>query len=171
MVAENLHDLLIASVGASASFIGLLFVALTLVLSRLPEGSALRSRERVLASSSYTALVTIFFISMVSLIPGANVAWVLVAMGWLGTITSLRLGRAQQSTHANQPERESLAVVSSLTLMYLALAVFGIYSATQPGAEINSGVLFAILFVLYAAALNRAWALTGVEFPHSGKRD
>lgn len=160
MIAENLHDFLIASVGASASFIGLLFVALTLVLGRKPTGSALVGRERALASSSYTALVTIFFISMVGLLPGADLGWVLVAAGWLGVLSSLRLSRAEKT---DKRQKERVSVVSTLTVIYLALVIFGLYTANHTGHTIDANVLFAILFILYTTALNRAWALIGVE--------
>ncbi|HSX42778.1 MAG TPA: hypothetical protein VLF59_01695 [Candidatus Saccharimonadales bacterium] len=160
MVADNLHDFLVASVGASASFIGLLFVALTLVLGRLRAGSLLAGRERALASSSYTALFTVFFISMFGLVPGVNMGWAMVGLGWLGMLSSLRLARAPR---ANAAQKENAPVVSALTLLYVALAIFGIYTATGHSRHIQSNVLFAILFVFYTAALSRAWALIGVE--------
>jgi hypothetical protein len=162
MIADNLHDFLLASVGASASFIGLLFVALTLVLGRLPVGSVLAGRERALASSSYTALITVFFISMVGLIPGANIAWVMVAMGWLGALSSIRLARFQKAEQA-EAHQESSTVVGALTLLYVGLAFFGLYAAGSTNKHIQANILLAVLLVFYTTALARAWALIGVE--------
>jgi hypothetical protein len=165
MIADNLHDFLLASVGASASFIGLLFVALTLVLGRIPTGSALAGRDRALASSAYTALITIFFISLIGLVPNANLAWALVAVGWLGALSSLRSARVQHveaATHAETP-----AVVGTLTLIYVALAFFGLYTAGSADKHISTNILLTIVVVLYAAALTRAWSLLGVELPRN----
>jgi hypothetical protein len=162
MLSENLHEFLLASVGASATFIGLLFVALTLVISKVPVGSYLAARERILAASSYTALITIFFISMIGLIPGANVAWVMVIMGWLGMGSSVRLA---QDLRRKSSHRDKAAAISSLTLVYFALSIFGLYTVFLHEGEINNSIFFVIVFVLYTTALGRAWALIGVEDP------
>ena len=86
--------------------------------------------------------------------------WAMVGLGWLGVLSSLRLARAPQ---ANAAQKENAPVVSALTILYVALAVFGLYTATSHAQHIKSNVLFAILFIFYTAALSRAWALIGVE--------
>jgi len=163
MVAEDLHDFFLASAGASAAFIGLLFVALTIVLGRLPAGSSLAGRELSLATSSYTALVVIFFISLAGLIPGANLAWLMVALGWLGILSSLR-DKLTQRIQAKSGAQNA-AITGTLTSIYIALMTFGLYSATFDHEHIKPSIMFTILSILYIAALNRAWSLVGVMPP------
>jgi hypothetical protein len=168
MLPENLHDFLIASVGASASFIGLLFVALTLVLGRIPMGSSPAARERALAGSSYTALITIFILSLIGLIPSMDVAWFMVALGWLGIGSSLQTFRAQRTAIVR---RDSASTISSLVLVYVALLCFGIYSAVVDNNHLNTNGFIAVLLVLYVTALGRAWSLIGIEERSESRRE
>jgi hypothetical protein len=84
MVPESLHDFLIATVTASASFTGLLFVAISFVMNDEKDSAADIQNKRVLAESSYAALLSIFFISLVALIPGTDIGWVVFVMAWIG---------------------------------------------------------------------------------------
>ena len=63
MVPEGLRGFFTASTGASATLLGLLFVAIAVEPKRIfGERSQVESRSR--ASSAYTALINFFFISL-----------------------------------------------------------------------------------------------------------
>lgn len=71
MVPEAFHDYFIASTGAGAALVGLLFVAISIA----PERTVMRSapvERRAVALSAYTALLNAFFLSMVALLPQTN---------------------------------------------------------------------------------------------------
>lgn len=80
-----------ASATASAAFIGLLLVALS-VVNQDDTQQATRERRTVLAGSNFLALVDIFFVSMVSSLGGAVVlATTSLVMALLGLAGTSRL--------------------------------------------------------------------------------
>src|SRR5579884_4402005 len=91
MPISSLKDFLIACVGASASFIGLLFVALSVVLTRIEENSELRFRDRRLAETSFIALADIFFVSISALISISNIGVVSLIAAFFGILNVYRL--------------------------------------------------------------------------------
>src|SRR2546425_1303787 len=87
------RDFLITSGGASAAFIGLLFVSLSVAASRGGD-HATRERRVVLGGSSSLALFDIFVVSMASLLGGdgnfAIVNILMACVGFWGSATSCR---------------------------------------------------------------------------------
>jgi len=61
---------------------------MTLVLERKEEDRSGYSRDRLLAESSYAGLVNVFFVSIIGLVPGNNLGFVLVVMALLAWSTS-----------------------------------------------------------------------------------
>ena len=89
MIPSNLNNFLLATIGSSASFIGLLFVAMSFTLP----GAASQEdahRKQTLAEGSYIALINIFFISLVALVPGVQMGFVIVVMSLVGLISVYR---------------------------------------------------------------------------------
>lgn len=155
MLPETLHDFLVASVGASASFIGLLFVALTFVLARSNNAASFERRDKVLAESSYMALVSILFISLVGLLPGGGVSWVLCIMGLIGSLLTVRSAKDKEG-------RYYLRLL--LFVVYGFMTVYGFLLITHIVHHLSLSAFYTVMFTLYGIALGRAWALTGVEF-------
>ncbi|MEJ0021983.1 MAG: hypothetical protein WDN47_05465 [Candidatus Doudnabacteria bacterium] len=160
MILNQLHDFLLASVGASASFIGLLFVALTLVMERGDVNSTVSARDRVLAESAYTALLTIFFISLVGLIPNADISWVLIVFGLLGLTQSLRMFIGGKKHHVYIGNK---LILVALIIVYLVIVIYGAYLLSNTEAMLNLDIFFTIIFILYSIALGRSWALIGLR--------
>src|SRR5258708_29564342 len=73
-VAEAFHDHFVASTGAGAALVGLLFVAASIAPERTVMSGAPVERQAA-AASAYTALLNAFFLSLVSLLPQTNLGW------------------------------------------------------------------------------------------------
>ncbi len=159
MVPTDLHDFLIASVGAAAAFIGLLFVALTVVMGRSDAGTEIIGRDRALVASSYAALITILFISLVGLLPNGDVTWVMLSFGILGVFSSVRLFQRWLKDR-NQGDNIIMIIIS--LLLYLLLAGYGLVHAAHP-AKLDLNIFSTAIFGLYGIALARAWALIGLD--------
>src|SRR5690349_3884769 len=90
-VYGNYERYYIASAGASAAFLGLLFVGFTVVDSGEPD-ARIRERRTVLAGSAFMALADAFFVSILALTGGPVVfALINLTMAAIGLIATSRL--------------------------------------------------------------------------------
>jgi hypothetical protein len=159
------HDFLIACAGASASFIGLLFVALSLVITRKGESVDLEFSDRRLAESAFTALANVFFVSLVALMPDTNIGYGALAMALIGMRSSwLLFTRAKdiQKEGGGYPKREVFWIIISL-LIYLAQAVFSVRLLMNPLNTSDLNWMTSIIIFLFGAGLVRSWELTGIR--------
>src|SRR5260370_18848692 len=79
MVPEAFHDYFLASAGAGAALVGLLFVAVSIA----PEQTVMRGapvERQAVAISAYTALFNAFFLSPVALLPHTNLGWAALSL-------------------------------------------------------------------------------------------
>ena len=156
MPPESFRDFFLTTVGASASFIGLLFVALSIIMSR--SDSRIEARERRLAESSFIALVNIFFISLEALLPNQNIGFIAIILGFAGIYRSVRM----------LVDREDSAWLTILWILssFIIFAFQIYYSArllANPTDIHSFNALAAIIIVLFALALLRAWDITGMR--------
>src|SRR5260370_22343121 len=77
MIPAAFANFFIASAGAGAALVGLLFVAVSIAPEQLVTRRAPMERQAV-AGSAFTALMNAFFISLVALIPHFNVGFIIV---------------------------------------------------------------------------------------------
>src|ERR1044072_4370748 len=165
MVTSEFQTFFLASVGASAALIGLLFVSVSVTHERVFGGQADVARQAQ-ALSAFTALSNIFFVSLMSLIP--EVIFGLAA--WIGSIPAL-VQTLALLRHARRWSEERL-VVRGLVLFLLSAGIYGYEFAL--GIQLwrhptDKGALIDLLFVLigaYAVGLGRAWELLGA--PRTG---
>jgi hypothetical protein len=92
LVPQRFHDFFIASTGAGAALVGLLFVAVSVVPARTLT-HALPLEGEMVAASAFTALVNAFFVSLIVLMPGVNLGAVAVMIGVLAFVANVLLGR------------------------------------------------------------------------------
>ena len=158
MVAAGLTDFLLAIIGASASFIGLLFVGLTFVTSGESDTSHEFIDKRLLAESSYAALLNIFFVSIVALIPDNNLGYVLLVMALFGLGGTLRLFKISEKKH-----RTNVTLLIS-TLVYVGEGIYALYVLFQNSSYyIDNYIFMTIILFLFGISLARAWELTGIR--------
>lgn len=160
-------DFFIACLGASGTFIGLLFVALSVVLADRSEGAEMEFTDRRLAESAFTSLAVIFFISLCALIPGANLGYVALFMAAIGLRSSLRLlsrFRENRTRHDHRAHSRSdmFWIIVSLAV-YLILGVVAIRIIFDPSDMLYIETLVGMLLWLFGMGLLRSWALTGIR--------
>ncbi len=165
MVTSEFETFFLASVGASAALIGLLFVSVSVAPERVFGGQSDVARQAQ-ALSAFTALSNIFFISLMSLIPEVLfglVVWIASIPALVQTLALLRHARKW---------REGRIVVRGLVLFLFSAGIYGYEFAL--GIQMwrhpaDKGALISLLFVLigaYAVGLGRAWELLGA--PRTG---
>jgi hypothetical protein len=162
MVPEGLREFFTASTGASATLLGLLFVAIAVEpKSIFGEQSQVESRSR--ASSAYTALINTFFISLFGTIPASGLRYLPVILAAVGLANSLGIG---VNLWRESPRRRS--VLSSGVGLWLGSTVayalelwYGWQILRDPTNTAQMYNLAYLLFGVYAIALGRAWELLG----------
>lgn len=146
---EAYHDLFVASAGAAAAFIGLLFVAISLAPERIVGGSADITRHNQ-AQRTFIALGNIFFISLAGLIPHVGPeAFAIIAL----------LTMAQIVVSMVQTWKKAPGIKHWRKLSLLSLATYGFESYVALGQPEHAMTLIVIIFLLYAYALLTAWDL------------
>jgi len=157
-------DFLIVCVEASASFIGLLFVALTVVIARMNPGAKLEFNDRRLAEGAFTALANIFFISLTGLLPDLNIGYIALVGVLFGIRSVLRQYVEFRRTHAaSQADIRNFLWIGTSALVYLFQAVIAFRIILEPANQSNIDVLMGILVGLFVIGLRRSWELTGVR--------
>ncbi len=168
MVTSDLNSFFIASVGAGAALIGLIFVAVSIAPERTVMAGAPLERQAV-AASAYSALINAFFISLFALIPGESLGWVTVVMGSLGLWSTLFLG---WNLLKHPPGWRS--AIRRFTLILASIAIYGyeLYVAviliTAPPSDHDAisyatFTLATLVGVAYGLGLIRAWQLLGAR--------
>src|SRR5260370_20268090 len=145
MVPEAFHDYFVASTGAGAALVGLLFVAVSIAPERTVMSGAPVER-RAVALSAYTALLNAFFLSLVALLPQTN-------LGSAALVLSV-IGLANQCFLAwdlfRHVERKWLSMARGAVLILAGLLLYG-------------GELYnALLLVLSPSNSARIYALAGL---------
>lgn len=158
-----------ASMGAAGALIGLLFIAISIAPERTV-GKAAPPERVALAGNAFTALTNVFFVSLVALIPLATVGAVLILMGVLSCVATIRLA-VNLLTGAGRGGRRlsPLQIVRRLSLVLASLVIYGLQ--IWQGAQITAGAHgiaaysgAAILIVsIYGLALVRMWNLLGAR--------
>jgi len=151
-----------ASAGAAAAFIGLLFVALSFIDAAKVEESV-RAWRRIIANSSFTQLINIFFVSLTGLAPDPkSVAFTACVMAGFGLVVALRLlplTLDSKTTGRTRPTILGLVTVAAYVLQLVA----GLGLLHNPNDANLMSYLAAALIILYAGALARAWEITGLK--------
>ena len=163
MVPSEFFNFFMASTGAGAALVGLLFVAVSLAPEQMVTPQAPVER-RAVAGSAFTALINAFFISLVALIPHFNFGTLIVTVSLFSLLTSLfqawsllRLRKGWQS------------FLRRAVLVFLSVGLYGLELRDGVGlifAPTQAGFVYELLFVLLGAftlGLTRAWELLGAQ--------
>ena len=162
MVPPELSNYFLATAGAGAALLGLLFVAVSISPERIASRRAPIERQAV-AASTFTALVNAFFISLGALIPG-SLGLVGLIMSFLGLLNSLALGG-----HLLRHPKNWQNFLRRVFLILISLAIYGaeFYYALRltitPSAVDSAYTLASLLLAVYSVGLIRAWELLGVN--------
>lgn len=151
----------VASAGASAAFIGLLFVAMAIEKGEQRD-AAMTARRRALSDSSYNHLLNIFFVSLVGLLGEVRLLGgvsVLMAALCLWNISQVLPGVVRTGNWAARGSWRHAAVVLPVTsiLMFAFQILMGILLLIHPASALTLRVALLTQVGTYAGALARAW--------------
>ena len=162
MVPPQFTNFFLASSGAAAALVGLLFVAISVAPEHIVQANAPIERQ-AMAASSFTALLNAFFISLGALIP-LNIGTLTLIMSVLGIINSSVLAwnlLKKRGSWQNVVRRVYLILVSFI------IYGFEFYNAIliilEPKNVGNIYVLAWLLVGVYGIGLTRAWQLLGAR--------
>ena len=151
VVPDSYAGFFAASSAAAGALIGLLFVVIALKPGQMV-GRHAELASRGLASSSFTALVNAFFVSLLALIPGHNIgigAAVLAVVSMYYTVR-LQLGRPGAGY--------IVTFVASLLTYGIELFIAVAFILRPHDVGLVRDLAF-VLIACFAVALGRAWQL------------
>ena len=161
MIPDKYIIFMQASTGASATLLGLLFVAIQLAPTRTVGPTAPLGR-RATAESTFTALVNVFFISLVGMVPGSNIGIVAVILALIGLVGTLRLGGDYRHARLTRQGRVRAATLLLASLVVYALELlYAVQLIRTPSAVGSLDNLVDVLIAVYGLGLGRAWSLVG----------
>jgi hypothetical protein len=166
-VFGHYESFFIASAGASAAFLGLLFVGFTVVDSGESD-TRIRERRTVLAGSAFVALADAFFVSILALTGGPVVFGLIsLAMASIGLMATSRLmPRAKRAGNFARgfPTRKLNIVFAAVSALgFSAQLGLAIALLIDPHSETLQRALLVMIAILYASGLTRAWEVTGIR--------
>lgn len=120
MIPKTMDNYFLASTGASAALVRLIFVAISL-WPREKVGGAPPNWLAV-GGGSFFALFNVFFISLNALNPGLNLGWPVLMLCLLGIVNSVFSVYLLQDTFSE--ERTSPAILANRLMIFTSLAVY-----------------------------------------------
>jgi hypothetical protein len=161
MVPATFNDFFLGVAGASGALVGLLFVAVSLDPERLVGPDAPLS-QHLRASTALTAMLSSLVLSLIALIPDANLGWAALSVGGVGVLfVAATLRRMIGARDDEGSHRSSIGVlVGFLIVMVLELEA-GIRLVASPH---NSGPMSTVAGAIVASlaiGVNRSWDLVG----------
>lgn len=162
-VLARFSSFFVASGGASAAFIGLLFVALA-IENQSPLDEGRRARRRALSSSSFIHLLDVFVFSLIGLAGQIEVfADVSIAMALLCLVNiSQVLPRVIRTGSWSEPaawRKPAILLPSTSITLFLLQVVFALLVSLHPQSEICVRLTLFSTVGIFVGALARAWLL------------
>jgi hypothetical protein len=168
-VPSGFHDLFLASAGADASLIGLLFVALSISKDRFAGSQQMAQVSRVRAAAALTAFLNALTVSMFAMVPGIGVRWPTVIVAILGLafvagalLSLLRVRRSQPGALRDG------VFLAGLVVMLVVQLVAGVKLILHPDNTGPVQAIAVIVIVCLLVGIARAWEL--IEGPSIGLR-
>lgn len=160
MVPPEYANFLIASTGASAALLGLLFVSVSIAPERV-FGESAKAGHRALALSSFTALANAFFISLSGLIPNVPFGLFVIIVGGVALSQSLSLLATARDWRLERRLLRGVILFAASVAVYGSELVIGIdLYVNKPSPELITALL-QLLLAVFAMGLARAWELLG----------
>jgi modulator of FtsH protease len=155
------HDFFLASAGATAALLGLLFVGVSINLGKIAAAERVDLRAR--AGQAFVNLVFVLVISLIMLIPDADPSSIAAS---LGLMAAFALYRVVQNLSTVYRERERLqhlrptlrrigwTVIADAVLAFTAWRIW-----ESSGSAAVIGNLVIVVFVLLIGAADIAWEM------------
>jgi hypothetical protein len=167
MTPEGFAEFFLATAGAGAAFIGLLFVAISihpdLTFARPPTDGVPR---QLLTEATLVTLGNGFVLSCVALLPTINVGWVALGLGVWGILLAGRiailLDRAHRHDAVTWRHRLRVTSLSGIAVVLcVGEVILGLALLREPAAIWAVSGLAMVVLGAYALGMARAWILLG----------
>jgi hypothetical protein len=166
MISSEMDNYFLASAGAGAVLVGLIFVAISL----WPREKMVAAPPawRAVAGGAFFAFINAFLVSLSALNTMLNLGWPVLLLSLIGIINSLLLGLPLLRPLPDWKKQISFIIAYGL-MIFVSFAVYAaegycgvrlLLSSHDPLAV--EGIAL-VLILLYALGLIRAWELLGVE--------
>jgi hypothetical protein len=163
MQSPDFTTFFLASAGAGAALVGLLFVAVSVNPGRNAGLSAPPERQAV-SASAYTALINAFFISLVSLISSDSLGGAAIVVGAVSLIATVRLVGDLFPPHVSRWIYARHAGFLAIGVIIYGLEVVYGWQYLSHGDNVDYAYNIAYLVIAaYGARLTRAWQLLGAK--------
>lgn len=170
MVPETFETFFLATAGAGAGLIGLLFVAISIHPQRTFDLLAIRGASvQGLAEATLLVLLNGFIVSSIALVPGLNVGWIALLFGAGGAYIAATVSRRVAGLHRHSALRRRawghklhvmlLGLIS--TVLYLIQSVLALQLLVEPRGQNPIRGLAVVVVGLYFVGIVRAWTLLG----------
>lgn len=167
MVPDTLTNYFIASAGAGAALVGLVFVAISLSPKEtMSDENA--PQWRAVAGSAFFAFMNAFFISLNALNTGLNLGWPVLVLSLIGLSNTTWLGFPLLK-HTQERKRLLPRIIANRIMILVGLAIYGVEGyfgirlllASHDAAAVE-GVTIVLMFT-YGLGIVRAWELIGID--------
>ena len=157
---QGWHDFYVATAGAAAALLGLLFVGVSIGLGGLDAAHRVEVRNR--ANQAFVNLTFVLVIALTALIPGQDAASMTITCGVLTVLGLAGVGR-RLLVLARSRSTARVAVRSFRHLFWSLLAVaflgFATYEFRVTGTAGTLYDLIAVIFLLLLGAADVSWDL------------
>lgn len=160
MLTGAYRELLVVVAGATATLVGLLFVALSVAPASRAAGAPAVVRD-VRAAASLSAFTNVLAVSLFGLIPGTNAGYpalVTAAIGLLFTAAGLRSIIASPETTADHL-RDQLGLIALLAAAFGLELAAGVQLIAAPGSQGGAQEVCYVLVGLMLIGIARSWEL------------
>jgi hypothetical protein len=162
VVPESVRDFFLASGGAAAALIGLLFVAVSVSWQQFARAKAEGQLHRVRASAALTAFTNALAVSLFALIPGHKIGPVAAAVAVVGLMfvaaSLLSLIRLRPLRWGIL--RDALFLIG-LVVTFVIQLIEGIDVIARPGDSGAVNTIAILVVVCFLIGVARAWELIG----------
>jgi hypothetical protein len=160
MIEPTFQNFFLATAGASAALIGLLFVAVSVAPEQVvgPKALALHQIRAVMALSAFASTLAL---SLIALMPHAHIGWPATLIGAAGALLALKSLSDLRSDRRDQPPGHAVILLLTFLLVMLFLMSSGVrLIVDRHDLDPVSDAGIAIIGLL-ALGINRSWELVG----------
>jgi hypothetical protein len=163
MVPERYHEFFVASAGVAGALIGLRFVAIS-VNPKAASSGPVRQRPRPAAALS--AFLNPLFVSLVALLPEADLSGAFVALGSVGTLAVLGLLSFVVLEMRGEGVRPRLRTLLTLVLQLansVAQLVVAFVLVGDPSTRGPVQVIAVTVIISFSVGIDRSWEFVGAQ--------
>jgi hypothetical protein len=160
VVIGNYRDLFVAIATASATLIGLLFVAMSVAKGRAQAHAQVIREFR--AAASLFAFSNAFSVALFGLVPGNNIGYPAAIVGVFGIFFAAAGLRATFSLpRLQQPRRRQFTLIGALVAISVVQVICGIELITNAHHDGTLATIGDVLIASLLIGIGRAWEMVG----------